>query len=594
MSDERNGATAWRPVLRFMWAQWRRTPATAAKVVLFRLLAVVSEIGVPVAAGLMVDALAAGERASAWRGFGWMVALGLAMILSRWASLQAILPFTVGQMRDVAAEAFARVQRLSADWHAASFAGATVRKISRGMWAVDSVNDLILMMLLPGLAVLAGTILLLAWQWPMLGLVMALGAAGFLVFSLLVAMRVLAPAARLSNAWDSKVGAQLADSVGANAVVKAFAGEAHEDELLARVLAKWRSRTLRSWQRFVWNDMGMLAMVWGIRFAVTGTALLLWAAGEASVGGVVQVLTATMVLHGYLRDMGHQVMDLQRAVNEMEELVALHAEPLAVADRPAARPLAVSGGAIRFAGVSFRHQGQTTPLFDGLDAAIGAGERVGLVGRSGSGKSTFVKLVQRLHDVSGGRVLIDGQDVRDCTQASLRRAIAIVPQEPILFHRSIAENIGYGRPGASMAQIERAARLAHAAEFVERLPRGYATLVGERGVKLSGGERQRIALARAFLADAPILILDEATSSLDSESEAAIQAACAELMAGRTAIVIAHRLSTVRAMDRILVFDRGAIVEEGTHDALLAAGGAYRRLFDRQAGVFADGDVLVS
>jgi ATP-binding cassette subfamily B protein len=213
---------------------------------------------------------------------------------------------------------------------------------------------------------------------------------------------------------------------------------------------------------------------------------------------------------------------------------------------------------------------------------IRAGERVGLVGPSGSGKTTLVKLVQRLYDVSGGRILIDGQDIAAVQQATLRAQIAIVQQEPILFHRTLAENIAYARPGTSMAEIEHAARLANAHDFITRLPKAYGTLVGERGVKLSGGERQRVAIARAFLANAPILILDEATSALDSESEMLIQQAMERLMEGRTSIVIAHRLSTVRALDRILVFDKGRIIEEGTHASLYRKGGLYRRLCDHQ------------
>jgi ATP-binding cassette subfamily B protein len=209
---------------------------------------------------------------------------------------------------------------------------------------------------------------------------------------------------------------------------------------------------------------------------------------------------------------------------------------------------------------------------------------VGLVGHSGSGKTTFVKLLQRLYDLNEGRILIDGQDTAHATQVSLRSQLALVPQEPILFHRSLAENISYGRPGASLAEITRAAKLANAHDFIDRQQKGYATLVGERGVKLSGGERQRVALARAFLADAPILILDEATSSLDSESEALIQEAMQRLIVGRTALIIAHRLSTVRMLDRILVFDQGRIVEEGTHDELVRRdGGTYKRLFEKQA-----------
>ncbi|RVO19536.1 ABC transporter ATP-binding protein, partial [Sinorhizobium meliloti] len=224
---------------------------------------------------------------------------------------------------------------------------------------------------------------------------------------------------------------------------------------------------------------------------------------------------------------------------------------------------------------------------------IAAGERVGLVGHSGSGKTTFIKLIQRLHDLNAGEIRIDGQNIADFTQASLRQQIAIVQQEPILFHRSLAENIAYARPGATQRDIEEAARLASAHDFIAALPKGYGTLVGERGVKLSGGERQRVAIARAFLADAPILILDEATSSLDSESEVLIQQAMERLMTGRTTLVVAHRLSTVRALDRLLVFDRGRIAEEGDHGALIRVkGGIYRSLFERQALELTKGLIL--
>ena len=247
-------------------------------------------------------------------------------------------------------------------------------------------------------------------------------------------------------------------------------------------------------------------------------------------------------------------------------------------------PIRIGKGGIRFDDVTFHYGSHLLPLYRDFSVSIRPGERVGLVGHSGSGKTTFVKLIQRLYDVNKGRILIDGQDIAGVTQASLRSQLAIVQQEPILFHRSLAENIAYGRPGASQAEIEQAAKQASAHDFICRLPKGYATMVGERGVKLSGGERQRVAIARAFLADAPILILDEATSSLDSESEVLIQQAMERLMVGRTTLIIAHRLSTVKALDRLLVFDRGRIVEEGRHEALVRLdGGIYRRLFERQA-----------
>jgi ATP-binding cassette subfamily B protein len=326
-----------------------------------------------------------------------------------------------------------------------------------------------------------------------------------------------------------------------------------------------------------------LATLLVLRGAVILTVLVLSWHGHATPGDVAYVLTSYFVIHGYLRDVGLHIGNLQRSVNEMEELVTMQAEPLGVQDRSGAPAIKISRGAVLFDRVTFHYGVHPQPLFQDLSLTIRAGERVGLVGHSGSGKTTFVRLVQRLYDVTEGRILIDGQNIAAVAQASLRAQIAIVPQEPVLFHRSLAENIAYARPDAAASAIEHAAHMANAHDFITRLPYGYATLVGERGVKLSGGERQRVALARAFLSDAPILILDEATSSLDSESEALIQEAIERLLVGRTAIVIAHRLSTVRALDRIVVFDRGRVVEEGDHTHLLAQrDGIYRRLFERQ------------
>ena len=295
----------------------------------------------------------------------------------------------------------------------------------------------------------------------------------------------------------------------------------------------------------------------GLRTLVLAYAVWMWWEGRATAGDMAFVLTSYFIVHGYLRDIGQHVRNLQRSANEMEEMVQFYSRPLGVVDHADAKPIRVTRGEILYDRVTFRYGAQTEPLFRDFSLRIRAGERVGLVGHSGSGKTTFVKLLHRLYDVGGGRILIDGQDTSRVTQESLRAQLALVPQEPILFHRTLAENIAYGRPDAALAEIEHAARLANAHEFILRQPKGYHTLVGERGVKLSGGERQRVALARAFLANTPVLVLDEATSSLDSESEALIQQAMERLMAGRTSIVIAHRLSTVRMLDRILVFEMG-------------------------------------
>ena len=583
-----------RVVIPFVFRHWLHQPVLALASAGSLLAATVADLFMPVFSGHLVDALTRGAaepaaRHDAFAAFGAIVALGLLSMILRVAGLRAIVPFTLRIMSDVARDAFMRVQRFSTDWHANSFAGSTVRKITRGMWALDLLNDTILMALLPSLMVLLGSMILFGLHWASLGLVVGLGALVYVSMTIAFTTRYIAPAASVSNAWDTRVGGTLADALTCNAVVKSFGAEAREDARLAGVVSRWRRRVRRTWLRYISTSTIQLAVLLCLRTSVVGGSLLLWVAGRASPGDVTYVLTSYFIIHAYLRDIGMHINNLQRSANDMEELVAIHDEAVGIADAVDARPIAVKGGRIVFEDVTFHYGGHRTPLYRGLSVDIRAGERVGLVGRSGSGKTTFVKLVQRLYDVSGGRVLIDGQDIAKATQHSLRSQIAIVQQDPILFHRSLAENIAYARPGAGMAAIEQAARLANAHEFILRLPKGYGTLVGERGVKLSGGERQRVALARAFLADTPLLILDEATSSLDSESEDLIQQAMARLMKGRTAIVIAHRLSTVRSLDRILVFDRGEIVEQGTHASLTArAGGIYRGLFERQATEFAD------
>lgn len=584
--------SAMRAVIPFVLRHWLLEPYRAAIVLVGFVGGAAVDLFMPVYSGHLVDALTSGPYDQATRdavlvAFASIIAVGLVSITLRLVGLQGIVPFTLKTTSDVACEAFMRVQRFSTEWHANSFAGSTVRDITRGMWAVEQINNTIMMVLLPSFSVLLGSMILLGVRWTSLGVVIALGGMLYVVMTALFSARYITPAARVSNAWDSKVSGTLADALTCNAVVKSFGAEEREDERLVRVVNRWRVRVRRSWLRYNCSAISQLLLLLCLRTSVIGGAVLLWMWGHASPGDVTYVMTSFYVIHAYLRDVGMHINNLQRSVNDMEELVAMHDVQIGVEDAPGAGPILIEGGEIVFDDVSFHYGDHRAPLYEGLSVCIGAGERVGLVGRSGSGKTTFVKLVQRLYDVSGGRVLIDGQHIALVTQQSLRSQIAIVQQEPILFHRSLAENIAYGQPGASLKAIEEAARLANAHDFIVRLPKGYGTLVGERGVKLSGGERQRVALARAFLADAPVLILDEATASLDSESEALIQQAMERLMKGRTSIVIAHRLSTVRGLDRILVFDRGDVVEQGTHVALSKRpGGIYRGLFERQVTEF--------
>jgi len=593
MTAKSNKSAAIRVVIPFVTRHWLKQPWLTATIASGLLGATLADLFMPIYSGHLVDALTLGadnadaRRAALW-AFAAIVGLGLASIVLRMTGLRAIVPFTLRIMSDVAQDAFVRVQRFSTDWHANSFAGSTVRKVTRGMWALDLYNDTILMALLPSLMVLLGSVVLLGLHWISLGLVIATGALVYVAMMVAFSIGYIAPAARVSNAWDTRVGGTLADALTCNQVVKSFGAELREDARLERVVTRWRRRVNRTWLRYISTNAVQLAVLLCLRGSVIGGSLLLWLAGRASPGDVTYVLTSYYIIHAYLRDVGMHINNLQRSVNDMEELVEIHDQPIGIADAVDAKPIRIERGRIQFEAVTFHYGGHRAPLYDALSVDIRAGERVGLVGRSGSGKTTFVKLVQRLYDVSDGRILIDGQDIARATQQSLRSQIAIVQQDPVLFHRTLAENIAYGAPGASTAAIEQAARLANAHDFILRLPKGYGTLVGERGVKLSGGERQRVALARAFLADAPVLILDEATSSLDSESEALIQQAMERLMKDRTSIVIAHRLSTVRGLDRILVFDRGEIVEQGTHAALTARrDGIYRSLFERQVTEFA-------
>ncbi|WP_033466749.1 ABC transporter ATP-binding protein [Bordetella bronchiseptica] len=582
--------SAFKAVLGFTFRHWARQPWRIGLIAMLALLSALADILTPLYVGRLIDAMAGGApadtvaRNAALGAFWLLIALGVGATLLRQAIFMNIIALTLKMMHDIAGLAFHQVQRLSSDWHANTFAGSTVRKITRGMWALDLLNDTLLIALLPSLAMLAGATALLGWHWPLMGLVVGLGSLLYVAVTMALSLGYVAPAARLGNAWDTRMGGALADAVSCNAVVKAFGAEWREEARLARVTGKWRHRTRRGWVRGTINGGVQGAMLVAMQAAILGVALLLWQRGQASVGDVTFAFTTFFMLQGYLRDVGMNIRNLQRSINDMEELVSLQRQPLDVEDLPGAGPIDIGAGEIRFENVTFRYGPHEQPLYRDFSVRIAPGERVGLVGHSGSGKTTFIKLIQRLYDVDGGRITIDGQDIATVRQASLRSQIAIVQQDPVLFHRSLAENIAYGRPGATQAEIEHAARLASAHDFIMALPKGYDTLVGERGVKLSGGERQRVAIARAFLADAPILILDEATSSLDSESEVLIQRAMERLMEGRTTLVVAHRLSTVRALDRLLVMDRGRVIEEGSHDALIRLhGGVYRRLFERQA-----------
>jgi ATP-binding cassette subfamily B protein len=386
---------------------------------------------------------------------------------------------------------------------------------------------------------------------------------------------------------DSAVGGIFADSFSNEATVKSFAKERDEQKRFDDVTEdcyQYRKDTwlfgmaLKRFQIFIMSIFEVVLVL----VLVQG-----WRDGTVTAGDFVFFQTYVLLLMYHMRDIGNELHRVFRNLAEAKEMAEIYEREPEVQDAPGARPLIVENGRIEFYAVNFSYndcEGREHHDLEDFKLLVESGEMIAIIGHSGAGKSTIVKLTGRGYDLNSGYIRIDGQDIANVTQVSLRQQIAVVPQQPDLFHRSLRDNIAFARPDASEEEIIIAAKRAHAWEFIERLPEGLNTLVGERGVKLSGGERQRIALARAFLADAPILILDEATSALDSKTEQKIQSAIADLLEGRTCIVIAHRLSTILHADRIIVMEGGSIVEEGTHQELLDQNGVYADLWNHQSG----------
>ncbi|OGI72983.1 hypothetical protein A3D42_03095 [Candidatus Nomurabacteria bacterium RIFCSPHIGHO2_02_FULL_41_18] len=514
-----------------------------------------------------------------------MIAVSFAManIFMRWGQF-LVTRFQSSVMKNLMDLTFSKLQNHSYTFFADSFSGSLVNKSKKFVKSFETVHDIILdNFWQPFIAFLSIFIVFFIQSYP---IALVFFVVYLLYFLIIISMSKKTIQAYIEKAQaDSKVTGYIADALVNILATKASSASAREIESFKIVTAEEDFLRFRAWNMANKQQIVQSILIVFVQVFCVFLAVELWISGKITAGMFLLIQSYSITLGNYFWDLGRSMIRFTEATSDMKEMIDIFKKVPDVLDPEKPEILKIKDGNLELKDVSFNYLNGTEVL-NNFSLKINKGEKVGLVGHSGSGKSTITKLLMRFVDISEGEILIDGQNIKNITQDDLRKNISYISQEPILFHRSIRDNIAYSKPEANEEQIIESSKAAHADEFISRLIMGYNTFVGERGVKLSGGERQRVAIARAMLKDAPILILDEATSSLDSISESYIQDAFNELMKGKTAIVIAHRLSTVQKMDRIIVLDKGKIVEEGTHKELLTRNGFYADLWNHQTGGF--------
>lgn len=503
----------------------------------------------------------------------------------------AIIYFQSKVIARLKQNAFEYMIEHSYTFYSNNFTGSLVQKVNRFARAFETLADRVLFDVVPLFIQITGVCLVLWFTNPIITVVLIVWISIFLLFNYLFSIWKLKYDVKRAS-MDSFATGVLSDAVSNQNTIQLFAGSRFESKYFREVTNEQANLTkfVSNLQSAVNAVLSFLILV--IEFLLFYFAIKYWQAGSITVGTFVLIQVYFVSLSGYLWDFSRVIGSIYEAVADAKEMVDILLLGQDIKNTKGAKMLKISKGQVTFSDVRFRFNENASVIKD-FNLSINSGEKVAIIGPSGAGKSTFVKLLLRLYDVSSGAILVDGQDIKEITQESLRENISLVPQDPILFHRTLLENIRYGRRNATDKEALKAASLAHCDEFALNLPAKYNTYVGERGIKLSGGERQRVAIARAILKNAPILVLDEATSSLDSHSESLIQDALDKLMKNKTVIVIAHRLSTIRKMDRIIVLEKGKVVEEGSHDELLKNNSSlYTKLWNLQAGGFIQADAL--
>ncbi|WP_249009533.1 ABC transporter ATP-binding protein [Conexibacter sp. DBS9H8] len=575
--------------LAFFWECSRRYPRLLIGTFGYNALAIVADSTVPLIIAMGLNHLAYGHH-----GWHWFIVPGIAVAVLQalgvigWnRGIKNLWRLEIKVREDLAERTFSHIAHQSEQFHLDNFGGALVADQTKFISAYERLMDEAVFSYFTTLMTVLFIVVALVWTLWWFVLALLIMSALYMVVGVRTRQREI-PQSEKAASTHSRQTAQIADTVTNIGTVRSFGHEGHEDDL-------YEVRT----DRYVREERELLALNMAGFFAsetvnritllvVLGFAVFAVITWDAKVGTILIVVTYTQSLLNRLHQVQRSLKNVVKSLGDARSMMAILDTEPTVTDVRHPRPFRLTHGAVEFRDVHFAYPGRET-LFDHFNLMIPPGQRVGLVGASGSGKTTLSKLVLRFIDLDGGQILIDGQDISQVAQSELRQQVTYVPQEPLLFHRTITENIAYGRLGAERTEVIAAAELSRAAEFIDELPEGYETMVGERGTKLSGGQRQRIALARAFLKRTPLLILDEATSALDSHSEALIQAALSDLMEGQTAIVIAHRLSTVAGLDRIVVLDQGRVIEDGAHADLLAADGVYASLWARQSGGFIAG-----
>ena len=547
------------------------------------LIAVVGAVGCSVSSQygvkFLVDTLSAGPHGTAvWLAFAILVSLiaadNLLWRLAGWIASHAF----VGVTGDLRSELFRHLTGHAPSYFAQRLSGTLTGRVTATSNAAFAVENLFIWNILPPCAATVGAIAYLA----AVSLPMAAALTGISAIVMLILLRLAARGTPLHHGFAhqaARVEGELADVIGNMPLVRTFGAIGREHHRFDRTVDREMSARRRSLQYLEGLRLVHAAVTIVLTVAILAWAIVLWQRGQASAGDVVLVCTLGFTVLHATRDLAVALVDVTQHMARLAEAIATLLQPHDLREHPEAVPLVPRRQGVAFENVSFAYPDGSKVLED-FSLSIAAGRRTGLVGPSGGGKSTILAMLQRSHDVDGGRILIDGQNIAHITQDSLRCAISFVPQDISLLHRSILDNIRYGRPEASDREVMKAAEAARCRDFIETLPDGFGTIVGDRGARLSGGQRQRIAIARALLKDSPIVLLDEATSSLDADSEEMIRQALDRLMQDRTVIAIAHRLSTLRSFDRIVVLDRGRVAQDGPPDELLRRDGPYRALLD--------------